>query len=214
MLDDRAQAQTNAAAMVRGLGAFGTTAAALDRSRTVLAHTEDLTLDGAPFLLDCAGRLSGGCPACHVRFTSAFAETLAEGGSACALVDPGGAYRIVVRLRRIDADGVAALATITPLREMSFEAAPEPDLLCALFGLTPAEARLASLVAAAAPVTAAAARCGVSVKTARSSLERIYGKIGVRRQIELSRRLAVAAPPDGPRRALDGAWPSRVCRRS
>lgn len=57
------------------------------------------------------------------------------------------------------------------------------------FGLTPAEAALALEMLEGDGRAAAAARCGISINTARTHLTRIFEKTGVKRQAELIRVL-------------------------
>ena len=62
--------------------------------------------------------------------------------------------------------------------------APE-RFVAQLFGLTPAEAALATLVANGTALGDAAERLGISEQTARSYMKRIFSKTGVGRQAEL-----------------------------
>jgi DNA-binding CsgD family transcriptional regulator len=68
-----------------------------------------------------------------------------------------------------------------------FERTPTYDvgLLRRIFGLTSAEARLASLVGVGLSPNAAAAQIGISHETARSQLKAIFGKTETHRQAEL-----------------------------
>ncbi len=63
------------------------------------------------------------------------------------------------------------------------------------FGLTRAEAALALEMMAGDGRAAAAARCGISVNTARTHLTRVFEKTGVNRQAELIRVLMASATP-------------------
>jgi DNA-binding CsgD family transcriptional regulator len=54
-----------------------------------------------------------------------------------------------------------------------------------LYGLTPAEAAVASLVGAGRPVREAASRLGVQTNTVRMQLKQVYAKTGARRQSAL-----------------------------
>ncbi|MBI5275501.1 MAG: helix-turn-helix transcriptional regulator [Burkholderiales bacterium] len=63
-------------------------------------------------------------------------------------------------------------------------------VLAGLFGLTAAEARVASSVAHGLSPAEIAERYGVAVQTVRKQLKAIYSKMGVRRQSELSSLLA------------------------
>ncbi|WP_232631810.1 helix-turn-helix transcriptional regulator [Methylobacterium sp. Leaf118] len=62
---------------------------------------------------------------------------------------------------------------------------PTADVVQGLFDLTPAEARLAALIAAGDAPAPAAAKLGITASTARSVLKRIFQKTGVSRQAEL-----------------------------
>jgi DNA-binding CsgD family transcriptional regulator len=78
--------------------------------------------------------------------------------------------------------------------------AQEPEISVAerlqqRFGLTPAEARLATEMAQGDGKVAAAERLGISFSTARSHLSRIFDKTGVRRQAELVRLMAQLDSP-------------------
>lgn len=62
---------------------------------------------------------------------------------------------------------------------------PGDELLAALFGLSPAEARLARAVLTGCTAGEYARRAGVRVATIRSQLHSIFVKTGVRRQAQL-----------------------------
>lgn len=62
---------------------------------------------------------------------------------------------------------------------------PNEVLLAALFGLTPAEARLASAMLTGCAANEYARQAGVGVVTVRSQLHSIFVKTGVRRQAQL-----------------------------
>lgn len=63
---------------------------------------------------------------------------------------------------------------------------PCADILDVLFDLTPAEARLAAFVGSAMSPRDASKRLGISEETARTTLKRVFSKVGVSRQSELS----------------------------
>lgn len=65
--------------------------------------------------------------------------------------------------------------------------------LAALYGLTPAEERLASLLAAGCSLSEAAAKLSIRVSTARGVLKSVFAKTGTRRQASLV-KLILAAP--------------------
>ena len=62
---------------------------------------------------------------------------------------------------------------------------PSEVLVAALFGLTPAEARLAGAMLAGCAANEYARKAGVGVATVRSQLHSIFVKTGVRRQAQL-----------------------------
>jgi DNA-binding CsgD family transcriptional regulator len=67
---------------------------------------------------------------------------------------------------------------------------PKPALLSEAFGLTPAEARLASIIAEGFNPERAAEELGISRVTARNQLKAIFAKTGTHRQSELVARLS------------------------
>jgi DNA-binding CsgD family transcriptional regulator len=67
---------------------------------------------------------------------------------------------------------------------------PSVDLLKAIFSLTPAEARVATLFGSGFRVSQVAERLGVSKETVRSHIKHVFAKIGVSRQSHLARLLA------------------------
>jgi DNA-binding CsgD family transcriptional regulator len=73
-------------------------------------------------------------------------------------------------------------------------AANEIGALVRLFRLTPAEARLASAIAAGAPLSEAADALGIGRETARTQLRSVFAKTGTTRQAELVRIIARACP--------------------
>jgi len=66
-----------------------------------------------------------------------------------------------------------------------------PEEVLQLLGLTPAEARLAACVGSALAPSQAAARLGISVTTARSTLATVYAKLDISRQAELVRMVTL-----------------------
>jgi DNA-binding CsgD family transcriptional regulator len=75
-----------------------------------------------------------------------------------------------------------ALLTFTSLDS---KPAPDPSVLAAVFGLTPAEARLASIMATGANPELAADQLHVSRETVRNQLKALFAKTATHRQGEL-----------------------------
>lgn len=75
--------------------------------------------------------------------------------------------------------------TVLLLIDLAATPLPQPAVLEQIFRLTPAEARLALLLAGGATTAEAAAALGVSVATTRTQLAAIFAKTHTRRQAEL-----------------------------
>jgi DNA-binding CsgD family transcriptional regulator/PAS domain-containing protein len=76
----------------------------------------------------------------------------------------------------------ASILVVTPV---VVKDVPTADVVQGLFDLTPAEARLAALIAAGHRPREAAAALGVMEETARSTLKRVMAKTGLHRQADL-----------------------------
>ncbi len=78
--------------------------------------------------------------------------------------------------------GARALLTFT---DLELNCGPKPLVLSQAFGLTPADARLASLIGAGNSPEQAAQELGVSEATARNQLKAVFNKTNTHRQPEL-----------------------------
>jgi DNA-binding CsgD family transcriptional regulator len=78
--------------------------------------------------------------------------------------------------------GARALLTLTPIAPRP---GPRPSLLSNAFGLTPAEAKLASLMAEGISLEKVAEELGISRETARNQLKAVFAKTATHRQGEL-----------------------------
>lgn len=67
---------------------------------------------------------------------------------------------------------------------------PDPAIVRDVLGLTLAEARVAALVGSGLPPRAAAEKLGITEETARTALKRVFSKVGVSRQNELTALLS------------------------
>jgi DNA-binding CsgD family transcriptional regulator len=86
--------------------------------------------------------------------------------------------------------GATSLLYITPLAQQNPLAA---GLLQALFDLTPAEARVAGLIAEGQSVDSITDSLQVSTNTVRTQLKSVFAKTGVGRQAELATLLSAHA---------------------
>ena len=78
--------------------------------------------------------------------------------------------------------GARAVLTLTTLAPRS---GPNPTLLVSIFGLTTAEAKLASLIGCGVALYTAAIRLGIARETARNQLKAVFAKTDTHRQSEL-----------------------------
>ncbi len=92
--------------------------------------------------------------------------------------------------------GADILVLATPIAPGAV--APSASLLNALFDLTPAEARLAADLTSGLTLAESAAKHGVTVKSARTYLERIFHKTGTHRQSQLVAMLKNVQPHVSP----------------
>ena len=80
-----------------------------------------------------------------------------------------------------------AILTVSPVRPRP---APKPEVLQRVFGLSPAEARIASGLAAQQTIAGMAVGYCVSRETVRSQVKTVLAKTGTKRQLDLAVLLA------------------------
>ena len=73
---------------------------------------------------------------------------------------------------------------------------PAKELLEKLYGLTPAEARVAVQLSNGAPLQEVSDKLGVSRNTLKTQISGLYGKLGINRQSDLVRILAQVPASD------------------
>ena len=105
----------------------------------------------------------------------------------------GGEHLIVLRsvMGRNALEGNDAVLVIVPQHD-GVELATR---LITVYGLVPSEARLLSALMRDRSTSIAAARVGITEQTAKTYLKRIYSKLGVTSQLELSLLLTSIIPP-------------------
>jgi DNA-binding CsgD family transcriptional regulator len=159
-------------------------------------------------ILDRAGRLTGPRPSEAGMLERLVAESCATGagqglgaGGAVRLSRPSGrrAFQIFVSPMRAKPTPhlVGRACAITLVSDPDRPAPRDGEVLEQLFGLTPAEARVAGLLGGGHRVTETADLLGVSEGTVRTHLKRILEKSESRTQVDLMRALC-AVPPAGP----------------
>lgn len=98
-------------------------------------------------------------------------------------------------IRRAARDIFSRSMAVLAVTEVGKVGSPDMRVLCGLFDLTPAEARVARGIAMAQTPETVAASLGVSLETVRSHLKRIMSKTGTTRQAELVLLLAGLSAP-------------------
>jgi len=96
----------------------------------------------------------------------------------------------LLRLDAVTVDAFAAFQAVVVLVDPDHRPVPPGDHLRTLFGLTPAEVRLAVALASGTALDECAVALEISRETARSQLKRVFGKTGTQRQAELVALLA------------------------
>lgn len=94
--------------------------------------------------------------------------------------------------------GVATAAATVLITDPELQPTTSVELVTRLYGLTPAEARVASLLSGGLSVTDVADRLEISIHTARVHLKRVFLKTGTRRQSELIRELMTRSLAEAP----------------
>jgi len=90
---------------------------------------------------------------------------------------------VVKRVAGEPLSGICGILIIVPMRPRP---APSPQILQRLFGLSPAEARVACGVAGRQTLDAIARDFGISRETVRSQLKTVLAKTGAKRQLDLA----------------------------
>jgi DNA-binding CsgD family transcriptional regulator len=147
-----------------------------DIIRSALRHSR------GPQLLDAANGKEG-------RFSGGLVERTAEASWYCAL----SRRPLIAIMRRLDTDG-AEVGAHEPaaalfLSDPEDEAHIDDAMVRRLYGLTPAEARLAVLLAQGHHLDEVGEILKISIHTARTHLKRILGKTHTARQSDLVRLL-------------------------
>jgi DNA-binding CsgD family transcriptional regulator len=111
-------------------------------------------------------------------------EALSDKRGAAILSHPGSGQRLLAITARLERHAAIALFVVDP------RAGADAALIAQIFGLTSAEARLASALGSGTTLGQQAAASGVSMSTVRTQLRHVLAKTGTRRQAELARLLA------------------------
>jgi DNA-binding CsgD family transcriptional regulator len=180
---------------------MGLPAAVLSSSGRVMAANNRLQRMDAAFLPVAHGGLAIANADANQLFQRAVIGMHQAMTAVCSIpvpaIDNEAAFVVhLLPLRRAAHDvfaGADMLVLATPIAPTKL--VPSANLLNALFDLTPAEARLAVDLADGLTLAESALRHAVTVKTARTYLERIFRKTGTCRQGQLVNLLKAVQPP-------------------
>jgi DNA-binding CsgD family transcriptional regulator len=190
----------------------------LDRARTAVATLEAIGLPAAALtpsgkvisvnagFLSCEPRIRIGAgntvqiasESAQALMVEAISMTMQSSGDVGRSIPIAGTLSAppliahVVPLRGAGMDiftGALSILFITPVVPNS---SPAPEVLQALFDLTPAEARTAGLITAGKSIEQIAVASGTAQNTIRTQLKSVFLKTGVQRQAELVSLLGVA----------------------
>ena len=189
-----------AEATISALDLMGLPAAVLSSSGRVMAANSQLQRMDATFLPVAFGGLAIADRDANRLFQEAVTRMNRTGVAVGSIPVPaiGGDAAFVIRLLplRRRARDISGGADILVLATQLTPGAPAPSasLLNALFDLTPAEARLATDLAGGLTLAESAAKHSVTVKSARTYLERIFHKTDTHRQSQLVAMLKDVQP--------------------
>jgi DNA-binding CsgD family transcriptional regulator len=179
-----------ARATVEALNLIGLPAVVLAHQGRVLAANQELLAYAPDIRITAGDRVEFASPSAQALFIRACGDRphrMGAGGSVPvprSLTRPAFVAHVVPmrgRGREIFS-GAELLLYLTPVMQ---QAGPPPEILQALFDLSPAEARVAAMIASGHSVKAIAAQLAVQPNTIRVQLKAVFSKTGTGRQPEL-----------------------------
>lgn len=176
----------------QALEAMGLPAAVLDRRGRPLSINALLAGMIPDVAQDRLARLTLTNAAADMLLETAIASMNQTGGGAAVrsipIAQQGDRPPLIVHLSPVRGaahDVFSRASMILVVTPVVLGDAPSATVVQGLFDLTPAEARLAALIAAGSRPRDAAAMLGVTEETARTTLKRVMAKTGLHRQAEL-----------------------------
>ena len=136
--------------------------------------------------------LAAECAALDRLVREASADMAGGGWTRVSRPSGGPPYAVFVAPLNVQDDELLAesIKVLVIVHDTGEHRRADAAMLGAVYGLTEAEARLASALSAGHSIESAAAKLGVQVTTARSQLKSVFRKVGVNRQQDLVRLLA------------------------
>jgi len=170
----------------------------------VLKEADGLSLrSGRLIVEDPAARRALGSALTRTGHTADMTEAVGvEGASALTVPRPTGrqAYNLLVWPLRL---GVGVLPVDAPnalivVTDPVSSSRPPLEALASIYGFTPSETALASLLVEGHPLKECASRLGITMNTVKTHMKQLFAKTNTRRQAELI-RLVLQFPPLSPR---------------
>ncbi|UZE48614.1 helix-turn-helix transcriptional regulator [Rhodopseudomonas sp. P2A-2r] len=173
---------------------IGLPAAAVTRNgRLVAANPAFLTVS-ATVGVGARDQVQFTAPAIQSMFVEALGKpvSLARTGRSIPVAATSASPPLIVHvlpLRLAGLDVFTGAVSIVFLTAITQQGSPAPELLQALFDLTPAEARIASMLIDGHSLSGISKLQNVSLNTVRTQLKSVFAKTGVDRQVDLVRLL-------------------------
>lgn len=145
-------------------------------------------LNSSKLLQRSFDRVAAGTQTSCIKLAAAIATTLTDGTASQIFEDCD--QRIEVEFFAVRCENDTNLHIVMILREARAMRRSPLHSMEQTFGLTPAESRLLGVLYAGSSVPQAARLLGVASSTARTHLQRVFDKTGVRRQQDLMRVVA------------------------
>jgi DNA-binding CsgD family transcriptional regulator len=183
-----------ASTAVATLELIGLPAAAVQQTGRVVAANPGFVGYGPTVSIGAQDQVQFASRAAQAMFVDALTKPLSwpKTGRSIAVVAtedsaPLIAHVLPLRLSGLDVfSGAVSILLLTPITQPS---SPAPEILQALFDLTPAEARIASMLTDGMSVDSISKSHGVTRNTVRTQLKSVFVKTGVDRQVDLVRML-------------------------
>ena len=178
----------------------------LDRTGRIVEandHAARLLQKGGSGLLDAGGYLHAKEPQDNAKLQTLLARALQPSGTAGSMtVRRAARSRLLVHVtpiqeRHSDSQVVGRVAALVLIVDPERRPVVDPDIVAQALNLTPAEARVAAMLATGHSVRAILEATGRSENTVRWHLKQIFRKQGIASQSDLVRRVL----------ALDGLFP-------
>ncbi len=185
--------QEHARTVAETLGVIGLPGAALGRGGDVLAVNKPFAALMPSLVREMRGRPRLTDPIADRMIGDALArlDSAAHGAAARTIPIRTGdgkpaAIAYLTAIHRAEHEplvGIWGILIVVPLRPRP---APSPQIVQRLFGLSPAEARVACAIAARQTVESIAGNFSVSRETVRTQLKNVLAKTGCKRQLDLA----------------------------